>query len=132
MVGRQAVPRPADVEPAGAGVHHPRFGWAGLALGPGAWAVNTQANLTLTPFSCGSGTPWPVYVSIAMAVLSLAGAAISAVVFSRAGGLARYRERGDGRPGLFLAGVGIGAGALFAIVILTQGAAGLVFIGCER
>ncbi|WP_406858406.1 hypothetical protein ABEG18_12590 [Alsobacter sp. KACC 23698] len=114
------------------GPRHPRFGWMGLALGPGAWAVNTQANLILTPFACAAGRPWPVYVSLALALVSLAGAVASAVVWSRAGGLARYRERGDGKPGLLLAGIGVGSGLLFALVILTQGAAGLVFIGCER
>jgi hypothetical protein len=132
MVTPAKAPEGVSPGPDGAREHHPRFGWTGLALGPGAWAVNTQANISLTPLSCATGTPWAVYLSVAMAVLSLAGAVTSAIIFSRAGGFARYRQLGDGRPGWFLAGIGIGAGVLFAIVILAQGAAGLVFVGCER
>jgi hypothetical protein len=122
------LPRPGEQ----AVERHPRFGWAGLALGAGAWAVNTQANLALTPLACGSGTRWPVFLSIAMAVIALVGVVVSAIVFRRAGGFGGALRRGDGRSGLFLAGLGMGAGLLFTIVILTQGAAGLVLMGCER
>jgi hypothetical protein len=118
--------------PAGEGRRHHRFGWAGLALGAGAWAANTQANQALTPWACATGMRLPLFVSLGLAVVALAGVLVSAVVWGRAGGFARFRSPGDGRPGLFLAGLGVTAGIIFMLAILSQGSANLLLMGCER
>ena len=41
-------------------------------------------------------------------------------------------DTGSGRPHRFVAGLGIMMSLLFALVIIVQGAAGVVFTGCER
>jgi hypothetical protein len=102
--------------------------WAGLAAGPAAWAVATQLNYALVPWACSRGAAWLLIPALA---LLLAFAAVG-------GGLLSLRARqgtagggGGGQPRHFLAMIGALAAALFALLILLQGAAGLVFSGCE-
>jgi hypothetical protein len=105
--------------------HHPG---AGLITGPAAWAVSTQAGYATAPLICAHGAWWIVALSAALlASLSLAGAYISARGFPVAGAWA-----GDGQPRHLLRSLGVGAGVLFALVILLQGAAALALTGCER
>jgi len=103
--------------------------WAGLAAGPAAWAVSTQLNYALASWACARG-----------AALVVAGLALLFVLAALGGGLLSWRawratpaaprEEG-GRPHHFLAAIGILTAVLFALVILMQGVAGLVFSGCE-
>jgi hypothetical protein len=106
--------------------------WAGLLTGAVAWAINQQLNYALAPWMCGakaSAVPW---ISLALAVLALAGGAVSARTWlSREDPVGKVIEE-DGLPSLFLAGIGVSAALLFAMLILMQGAAGLVLTGCER
>jgi hypothetical protein len=68
-------------------------------------------------------------LSASMLLLALGGGILS----WRALRLAAPAPQGrGGSPARLLAGTGVIAAALFATVILIQGAAGLVFDGCER
>jgi hypothetical protein len=102
--------------------------WAGLAAGPAAWAVATQLNYALVPWACARGAAWLVVPGLALLLaLAAAGGALLSLRARRstAGGA------GDGQPHHFLATVSALAAALFTLLILLQGAAGLVFSGCE-
>ncbi len=105
--------------------------WAGLAAGPMAWAVNTQLGYFLVPWVCASKTNLIPPIALALALLALAGAALSWLSLPPSqmdsGG-----SPAGGEPRSMLAGIGVASGLLFALLILTQGAAGLVFHGCER
>lgn len=106
--------------------------WAGLLTGAGAWAINQQLNYTLAPWMCGAGFRAVPWISLACALLALAGGAVSARCWLGRGDSARKVIEDDGLPSLFLAGIGMSAALLFTLVILLQGAAGLVLTGCER
>jgi hypothetical protein len=103
--------------------------WAGLAAGPGAWAVSTQFGYSIASWQCTAKiypSPWFSALSI---LIALAGAALS------------WRAVSDPDHGIsppetmrtrrFLAGASAGIGVLFALVMLMQMAAGLIFGGCE-
>src|SRR5437879_2894797 len=94
-----------------------RFPWAGLATGPGCWAINTQAGYALVPWVCAHHLNLVSPLAVLLALMSLGGAYLSRS--------ARVVERHGEGPRRFLAGIGMAAGVLFALVILTQGAAGL-------
>lgn len=105
--------------------------WAGLASGPAAWVVATPLHYALAPWVCAHGP----------AVLMVPAVALVLLLVALGGGLLSWRawratpapagEEG-GRPHHFLAALGMLAAGLFALVIALQGAAGLVFDGCER
>ena len=110
-----------------------RASWAGLAAGPGAWAVATQLQYALTPWICAHEVNLVPVVALALAAVALAGAFVSWRVWN--GAAVEASEMGAGvmeAPRPFLAGLSVLIGVLFAVVILTQGAAGLVLNGCER
>ena len=96
---------------------------AGLFAGPAAWFLSTQANYALTPWVCAHQVRIIPLVALALAVLSLAGGFLS---------WRAYRSAGASPASRFLAAIGIMMALLFAAAILVQGAAGLVFHGCER
>jgi hypothetical protein len=101
-----------------------RAPWVGLVTGPVAWAVSTQVNYGLADWACRH-QPNPIpWIALVLAAISALGAAAS------------WRLRTSGLPvsrtHVFLADLAALTGALFAVVILTQGAAGLVFTGCEH
>jgi hypothetical protein len=105
---------------------------AGIFAGPAAWLVNTQANYALVPWICAHQMPIVPAIAIVMALLSLAGGFISWRAYDRAAVTPPPESSAAGRPHRFTAIVGIGISLLFALVILTQGAAALVLHGCER
>jgi hypothetical protein len=107
--------------------------WAGLAAGPGAWAVSTQANYALASWACAHGSSPLVILSLALAIIAGGGAFLS--WFSWSGKAVRESEMQAAlhpHPRPFLAAIGVFSGLLFALIILTQGAAALVLTGCER
>ena len=107
--------------------------WAGLAAGPGAWAVNLQVNYAGVPWMCGHHLNFSVVLSVALATVALAGAFLSwRAAYAPAAWESELEAAREPQPLPFLAAVGIGMGVLFALVILTQGAASLVLDGCER
>lgn len=103
---------------------------AGLYSGPAAWAISTQANYALAGWACARDFPLVPLVAALSLALALAGGILSAREWRRAG-LAPIGAEG-GRPDRLLAGLGVMAAALFGIIILIHGAAGIVFSGCER
>lgn len=110
-----------------------RASWAGLVSGPGAWAVSTQLQYALTPWVCAHKVNLVPVVAVVLAAVALAGACIS---WRACAGAAVEESEAHAAileaPRPFLAGISMFLGVLFAVVILAQGAAGLVLNGCER
>ena len=104
--------------------------WAGLAAGPGAWAVNLQANYAAVPWICAHRVNFIPVVALVLALVAAAGALLS----WRHWRVAPSGEHDGvgGTPSHLLAGMSVLMGVLFGLVILTQGAAALVLTGCER
>lgn len=103
--------------------------WAGLAAGPTAWAISQQLGYSIAYWQCHAGFPLTASISLVGAAAAMAGALLS----WRAG---RDRRHGTGPPlsartRAFLAEASTGIGALFALILLAQMAAGLIFNGCE-
>lgn len=104
--------------------------WAGLASGPGAWALSTQIQYAATPLSCSYGTILHVVLSIILAVCGLLGGGLS---------YAAYRDLKTASvpnlqraPRMLVATLSMISAGLFAFGILLQGAAGLFLTGCQR
>jgi hypothetical protein len=102
---------------------------AGLFAGPAAWIVNTELGYALAADACARGFPAVPVLSALMLVVALAGGSLSGLAWRRAP--ADHGANG-GAPDHMLAATGVLASLLFACVIVVQGAAGLVFDGCER
>jgi len=104
---------------------------AGLWVGALSWATSTQLNYSLITWVCSSGvrlTPW---TASALAVLALIGASVSAFAFMHRDQRLETQTPQAGTPHEMLAVIGIGAGVLFALIIVMQGVAGLFLTGCE-
>jgi hypothetical protein len=98
--------------------------WAGLAAGPAAWVLNTQVNYPLPAWTCARQfNPLPLF-ALGFVVVALIGGWLSWRAWRRPAG----RTRGS----RFVAGFSAGLAVLFALVILMQGSAALIFTGCER
>jgi hypothetical protein len=104
---------------------------AGIFAGPAAWLAGTQANYALVPWICAHQVRLVPLVALSLAALSLAGGFLSWRAYRRAGSGAP-ETHGGGQPHRFTSAIGVGVAALFAAIIVVQGAAGLVFHGCER
>lgn len=105
--------------------------WAGLLSGPVAWGLSTQGNYALAMPQCLSGvhpTPW---IALLLALVALAGGTLSFLAYRRT---ALQPEDGARKPRTeaFYSLLSVGIAGLFALVILLQGFAGMVFTGCER
>ena len=104
--------------------------WAGLAAGPIAWAVATQVHFAIVPWTCVHGGRHllvPV-LAVLFAIIAASGAIVSWRARNR---LPSPGGEAGGHPYAFLARVAAGLAALFTLVILMQGAAGVLFSGCE-
>jgi hypothetical protein len=117
--------------PAGLTLRSWAFPWAGLALGPTAWALDTQINYSLVGWACSKGSNPVTAIAAALALISIAGAASSFGAWER-NAVSKSDPAADGRPRHLLAGIGTASGVLFAIVIAMQGLAGLVLEPCVR
>jgi hypothetical protein len=104
--------------------------WAGLLSGPSAWAVSTQLNYSLVPLQCDDNITIVLPIALVLALLSLTGGMLSWRA-RRRGGASFKQERTRGTE-TFVADISILAAALFALVILMQGAASLILDGCLR
>jgi hypothetical protein len=106
--------------------------WAGLALGPASWALDTIINYALVSPACGHRiNPVPMIAAV-LALASLAGALSSWRAWrghEPRGGLVPEE---DGHPRALLSGIGVASGFLFAIVIVMQGLAALLLEPCVR
>ncbi len=105
--------------------------WAGVALGPLAWALNLQGIYALAHFSCETTRLSGAILSAVLAVVALAGTAISARAVRRNAG-AEWKDAEGGGPRTFMAWLGVGSGVLFALVIANQLAASLMISPCLR
>jgi hypothetical protein len=104
---------------------------AGVFAGPAAWFISTAGNYALSPWVCAHKQPAVPALAAAMVAVSLYGAFLSwrALASTPA---APSDQTGGGRPHRVTASIGIMMSLLFALVIIVQGAAGIVFTGCER
>ena len=105
---------------------------AGIFVGPTAWLTNQQLNYMLVPWICAHQIPLVPVSALVSAMVSLVGAYVSWRGYRSAGPEPVAGSAGSGHPHRFVAILGIGMAFLFAVAILVQGAAGLVFHGCER
>ncbi|MCP3402085.1 MULTISPECIES: hypothetical protein [unclassified Bradyrhizobium] len=105
--------------------------WAGVALGPLAWGINLQGVYALAHFSCETTRLSGTIMSSVLAVVALAGTAISARAVRR-GVAAQWSDTQGGGPRTFMAWLGVGSGVLFALVIANQLAASLMISPCLR
>lgn len=100
---------------------------SGLIVGPMCWAISTQFNYAAASLACRSGIS--ITAIAAFVLLAIAGAATYAAVPA----LARPVDSAQGgRPIAFLAAASAAISALSVLAILLQGAAGLIFTGCEQ
>ncbi|WFU75012.1 hypothetical protein [Bradyrhizobium sp. CB2312] len=105
--------------------------WAGVALGPLAWGINLQGVYALAHFSCETTRLSGTIMSAVLAIVALAGTAISARAVRRGAG-AEWADAQGGGPRTFMAWLGVGSGVLFALVIANQLAASLIISPCLR
>jgi hypothetical protein len=105
--------------------------WAGVALGPAAWAINLQSIYAMTPHAC-TGLTWAtVMLSIAMGGIAGSGTLISLRAIRR-DAPSEWTEAQGGHARNFMAWLGVGSGIIFALVILNQLAAALMINPCLR
>jgi hypothetical protein len=104
---------------------------AGVYAGPVAFLVAIQANYALVPWACAHHVRLVPLVALGLAAASLAGGILSWRAYRQAGGPNANPAEG-GQPNRLTALIGIGMAAFFAIIIVFQGAAGIVLDGCER
>jgi hypothetical protein len=105
--------------------------WAGVALGPAAWAINLQTIYAMVPHACAKPGWTTVILSIVMAIIAASGTLISGRAISRPAP-AEWAEAQGGRAQNFMAWLGAGSGVIFALVILNQLAAALMINPCLR
>jgi hypothetical protein len=105
--------------------------WAGVALGPAAWAINLQTNYAMTPQACAKASLVTIILSIAMAIVAASGTVISLRAIGR-DAPSEWAEAQGGRARNFMAWLGVGSGVIFALVILNQLAATLMISACLR
>jgi hypothetical protein len=100
-----------------------RWPWAGLFGGAFFWYAAHDLGLYFSAVNCRHQ-----WIVAAVHIVAMLGAALSGLVSWEA----RPDDGTGGRRLTFSAGIGLGAAALFMIVILWQGAAGFIYSGCER
>jgi hypothetical protein len=92
--------------------------------------VSTQLNYAIVEWQCAHQIAIIPLIALVLVVLSLLGGALSWRAL-REGGAAFKAERSRDTE-YFVANIGILAAALFALVIVMQGAASLILDGCVR
>jgi hypothetical protein len=105
---------------------------AGLYAGPSAWFVSTEGNYALAPWVCAHKVPAIPALAAVLVGVCLFGGFLSWRAYASASPVPHPDATGAGRPHRFVATIGILMALLFALVIVVQGTAGVVFNGCER
>ena len=105
--------------------------WLGLALGPLAWAIDTQLQYSLVGLGCSHDILLFVAVTAVLMVTAFAGALISWRV-ARIDAASEWRDESGGGPRTFIAWIGVGSGIIFGLTIANQLAAFLVVNTCLR
>lgn len=103
--------------------------WAGLLAGPAAWAVSFQTGYALVPWQCANGSGLVPWISAAGIVAALAGGLLSWRAWNAP--LLSPGPPAHKRTRVFVAALSVGAASLFALVMILQLLAGLIFEGCE-
>jgi hypothetical protein len=104
----------------------------GIWVGALSWLTSTQLNYALASWVCSSGTRVIPWTAAGLALLALAGAAVSAYAFRHRRERIKTDTPGAGTPHEMLAIIGMSLGALFALIIVMQGLAGFFLTGCEK
>ncbi len=107
-----------------------RMSWAGLWLGPAAWAINQQTNYALAPTACDRAFASTVIAAV-LALVALVGGIVS-LRAARMPLATEWTDTSGGLPHQFVAWVGAGAALVFALAILNQLIATLIVDGCLR
>lgn len=105
------------------------FYWAGVVLGPAAWAVSTQTTYTAAAQACTKS--FPAMIILAGTLIAAAGSVISFRAVRR-DAAAEWADAQGGRARNFMAWLGAGAGVLFALVIANQLVAAMMISPCLR
>ncbi|TYL89124.1 hypothetical protein FXB40_36645 [Bradyrhizobium rifense] len=105
--------------------------WAGVALGPAAWATNLQGVYVITHFACHNTASSSLVIGTILILVALAGSLLSARAVYRGAGSEWADARGGG-PRTFMAWLGVGSGMLFALVIANQLIAASMVNSCLR
>ena len=105
-----------------------RMPWAGTIVAPLAWAASFQGNFLLVEWQCRNDLQPIPFVSILLALVALIGGYFSWEAWRSA----NDREAGVRRKDAFVAAVGTLVALLFALGIVMQAIAGIIFTGCER
>ena len=106
--------------------------WAGLVLGAAAVALNTQAGYGLVSAHCAKARVIVLSSAIASLALALVGCLLSIPAWY-ATTVPNINEAPESAaPRAMIAGVSVLAALLFSMVIVLQGAAGLIIHGCQR
>lgn len=104
--------------------------WSGLALAPAAWAIGTQVKYALVPWTC-ENQAWLMTLGVSL-LTALVAAAAAFLSWREWQALpAESSPAAAAQTTRFLAALSALVGVLFMLAILLQGAAGLVFGGCE-
>jgi hypothetical protein len=98
-----------------------RSGWVGLIGGAAAWYGAHELGFYFSNANCAR--PW---IAPVVHVIALSIAVVATLLSFRAD---PEHSRGGGS---FVRAVGMGAGALFALLILWQGVATIIYSGCEQ
>lgn len=106
--------------------------WTGLAAGAAAFAVSTQLNYALVPAACAGGVNPTGPLALLLALAAAGGGLASLRVWRSGGAVDMAEHHRSAAPHRFLAGLSALIAAFFALLILMQGGAALVFDGCER
>jgi hypothetical protein len=111
--------------------HHRSLYWAGVALGPAAWAVSTQTLYTISAQACTKSTPATIILAAVLVAVAAAGTLISFRALRR-DAAAEWADAQGGRARNFMTWLGVGAGVLFALVIANQLVAAVMISPCLR
>lgn len=103
---------------------------AGLVLGPGAWAANTQASQFLPIGACQAGTAYSLALTGACLFCALLGAGVSLRQWLMVGRSPARRQSAYPRSFEFVSAVGAFVGAVVAFALLLQGLASLTVPPC--
>jgi hypothetical protein len=110
--------------------HHRSLYWAGVALGPAAWAVSTQTLYAISAQACAKSATTIILAAV-LVVVAATGTLISLRAVRR-DAAAEWADAQGGRARNFMAWLGVGAGVLFALVIANQMAAAVMITPCLR
>lgn len=102
---------------------------SGLFLSMAGFALSQAAGPSLVPMMCTTHLKWPLLVTLAAFALAASGTWRSWRF------LAKFGLPADGFSGdsaTFLAVISVGVSLLLSLAIVLQGAAVLIFDGCER